>query len=75
MTLLERLRWLVTSGALGGFSEPHPNQGLAGGMLPWVLMPKPEGQPAKLCYDDAQLEAAISKLETHGPWGLGAMIP
>lgn len=70
MSLLERLRYLVQLGALAGFEAPHPNRGLSGGMLPWVLMPSPAPQPAVLCYDDEQLEAAVVKLETHGQWGL-----
>lgn len=75
MTMRERLSWLVSQGKLAGFYPPHANEGLAGGMLPWVLMPHPAPQPAKLCYTNEQLEAAVVALETHGPWGLRITVP
>lgn len=66
MTVIDRLETLKRSGVIAGFEAPHPNRGLAGGTLPWVVMPADEG-PASLYDTDTALEQAVAEMETFGP--------
>jgi hypothetical protein len=66
MTLTERLDALKANGDIAGYEAPHPNRGLSGGMLPWVIMPY-NGGPASTYYDENHLELDIRLLELVGP--------
>lgn len=62
----ERLEALKTAGVISGWQAPQPNRGLAGGRLPWVIMPMCI-KPATTYYTEASLHQAITVLEQMGP--------
>ena len=66
MSLLERLQALKDGGEIGGYAEPHANQGAAGGMLPWVISAKRESRGSSFFYSDESLEEMVSALERFG---------
>lgn len=66
MTIRERLSALLAEGKIQMWQAPHKNFGLAGGLTPWVIVPYNFG-PASTFNSDADLEAAVKRLETFGP--------
>lgn len=64
--MLDRLNALKKRGVIAAYEAPHPNRGLSGGMLPWVIMPATCG-PATTYYNDYDLNEAVTVLEMFGP--------
>lgn len=62
----DRLRALKNRQIIADWNAPSPNHGLAGGLLPWVIMPISEG-PASLYHSERDLVLAIEVLEKFGP--------
>lgn len=65
LNLIERLEWLKANRIIGGFQEPHENQG-NGATLPWVIMAKNESRGSAMYDNDDELESAVSMLERFG---------
>jgi hypothetical protein len=65
-SIIARLDRLKLRGIIAGWEAPHPNHGIAGGMLPWVVMPATEG-PASLYDTERDLSLALDLLERFGP--------
>lgn len=64
--LSERLDALKAKGVIAGYEAPHPNRGLSGGLLPWVVM-HIDGGPSSLYYSDNDLSHAIQAMRLFGP--------
>jgi hypothetical protein len=68
-TFEERLSALKASGAIGGYTAPRANYGLAGGRTPWVIS-SAMSDHSTTYYTAASLHQAITVLEHMGPMAL-----